>query len=151
MSVMDNFNVPIIDSHRFCIFRVFVFKGIITVGAGDKMFWGRLAAHLAGVPVIVSALHSTGWPDGVGRINRWLTGITDGFIAVADAHGEFLRDCERFPPERVHVIRNGVDCARFRGSEANGALPHVNHRVTIRHDRIGAAQPGKEFVNGHIV
>ncbi len=39
---------------------------IVTVGAGDKMFWGRLAARLAGVRVICSALHSTGWPDGVG-------------------------------------------------------------------------------------
>ena len=86
---------------------------VVTVGAGDKMFWGRLAAHIAGVPVIASALHSTGWPDGVGRINRWLTGITDAFIGVADAHGEFLRDFEKFPAEKVRVIRNGVDCVTF--------------------------------------
>ena len=56
---------------------------LITVGAGDKMFWGRLAAWRAGVPVVASALHSTGWPDGVGRLNRLLTPITDAFIAVA--------------------------------------------------------------------
>ncbi|MEM9588636.1 MAG: glycosyltransferase [Planctomycetota bacterium] len=87
---------------------------VITVGAGDKMFWGRLAAHLAGVPVIASALHSTGWPDGVGRLNRSLTTITDAFIAVADSHGEFLRCHERFPADKVHVIRNGVDCQRFQ-------------------------------------
>ncbi|MCG8650772.1 MAG: glycosyltransferase [Pirellulales bacterium] len=86
---------------------------VVTVGAGDKMFWGRLAAHLAGVPVIASALHSTGWPDGVGKMNRWLTGITDAFIAVADSHGQFLREFERFPADKVHVIRNGVDCQRF--------------------------------------
>ncbi len=29
---------------------------VITVGAGDKMFWGRLAACRVGVPVILSAL-----------------------------------------------------------------------------------------------
>ena len=29
---------------------------IVTVGAGDKMFWGRLAARMAGVPVV--ARHS---------------------------------------------------------------------------------------------
>lgn len=86
---------------------------VITVGAGDKMFWGRLAADLAGVPVIAAALHSTGWPDGVGRMNRLLTGITDAFIAVADSHGEFLRDFERFPAGKIRVIRNGVDCDRF--------------------------------------
>ena len=43
---------------------------IVTVGAGDKMFWGRLAARLAGVPVVVCAIHSTGWPDRIGRVNR---------------------------------------------------------------------------------
>src|SRR4051812_36920584 len=32
---------------------------VVTVGAGDRMFWGRLAARLAGVPVILTALHST--------------------------------------------------------------------------------------------
>ncbi len=87
---------------------------VITVGAGDKMFWGRLAARLAGVPVIASALHSTGWPDGVGRLNRLLTPITDAFIGVADSHGSFLREFEKFPASKVNVIRNGVDCDRFR-------------------------------------
>lgn len=86
---------------------------VITVGAGDKMFWGRLAACLAGVPVICSALHSTGWPDGVGRLNRGLTPLTDAFIAVADSHGEFMRLRERFPADKVHVIRNGIDTTRF--------------------------------------
>ena len=62
---------------------------VITVGAGDKMFWGRLAAKRAKTPVIMAALHSTGWPDGVGRMNRILTNITDAFIAVAEPHREF--------------------------------------------------------------
>jgi glycosyltransferase involved in cell wall biosynthesis len=86
---------------------------VVTVGAGDKMFWGRLAARRVGVPVVLSALHSTGWPDGVGRLNRRLTPITDGFIAVADPHGAFLVTQEGFPAERVFIIPNGVDTARF--------------------------------------
>lgn len=86
---------------------------VVTVGAGDKMFWGRLAAKLAGVPVIVSALHSTGWPDSVGKLNRLLTPITDAFIGVADAHGKHLVKGEHFPPSKVHIIYNGVDTARF--------------------------------------
>ncbi|MCS7467944.1 glycosyltransferase [Stieleria sp. ICT_E10.1] len=92
---------------------------VITVGAGDKMFWGRLAAFVAGVPVIASALHSTGWPDGVGRLNRTLTPLTDAFIAVADSHGKFLHQFEGFPQDKVHVIRNGVDCERFEPNEAH--------------------------------
>lgn len=89
---------------------------VITVGAGDKMFWGRLAARGAGVPVILSALHSTGWPDGVGRLNRMLTGITDGFIAVANHHAEFLVEFEKFPERKVFMIPNGIDTSRFKYS-----------------------------------
>jgi hypothetical protein len=55
------------------LFRERPIDVVITVGAGDKMFWGRLCARRAGVPVVLSALHSTGWPDGIGRLNRWLT------------------------------------------------------------------------------
>ena len=87
---------------------------VVTVGAGDKMFWGRLAARWARVPVVCSALHSTGWPDTVGRLNRLLTPITDAFIAVAAAHGKFLVDQLHFPAAKVHVIPNGIDVERFR-------------------------------------
>src|SRR5262245_23012539 len=82
---------------------------VVTVGAGDKMFWGRLVARHVGVPVIMSALHSTGWPDGIGRLNRLLTPITDAFVAVADSHGAFLVTHENLPIDRVVVIPNGVD------------------------------------------
>lgn len=91
-------------------------SGVVTVGAGDKMFWGRLAARSMKLPVVISALHSTGWPDGVGRANRLLTPLTDAFVAVAHAHGQFLVDFERFPAEKVHVIPNGIDTQRFQYS-----------------------------------
>jgi glycosyltransferase involved in cell wall biosynthesis len=86
---------------------------VITVGAGDKMFWGRLAARHVGVPVILSAIHSTGWPDGIGRLNRMLTPITDSFIAVAASHGQFLAKNLGVDSSRVAVIPNGVDTQRF--------------------------------------
>jgi len=86
---------------------------VVTVGAGDKMFWGRIAARRLGMPVIISALHSTGWPDGVGRLNRMLTPITDAFIAVAASHGQYLSEHEGFPAERIAVIPNGVDTVKF--------------------------------------
>lgn len=95
---------------------------VVTVGAGDKMFWGRLAAWRIGVPVIVSALHSTGWPDCVGRLNRMLTPITDGFIAVAESHGTHLVDRERFPSDKVFVIPNGIDTERFAPLPDTGAV-----------------------------
>ncbi|WDQ18729.1 glycosyltransferase family 4 protein [Rhodopirellula sp. P2] len=104
---------------------------VITVGAGDKMFWGRLAAKLAGVPVIASALHSTGWPDGVGRLNRLLTQITDAFIGVAESHGEFLRTFEKFPANKVRVIRNGIDCERFHPSAECRTSPDVREELGL--------------------
>jgi len=95
------------------LFRANKVDAVITVGAGDKMFWGRLAAKSAGIPVILSALHSTGWPDGVGKLNRLLTRITDGFIAVARNHADFLVDFEKFPESKVFMIPNGIDTSRF--------------------------------------
>jgi glycosyltransferase involved in cell wall biosynthesis len=106
------------------LFRERRIDAVVTVGAGDKMFWGRLAARMAGVPVVLSALHSTGWPDSIGRLNRLrlMTRWTDGFIGVAKAHGKHLIECERFPAEKVHVIPNGVDVARFHPLNRGDAL-----------------------------
>jgi glycosyltransferase involved in cell wall biosynthesis len=119
---------------------------VVTVGAGDKMFWGRLAAWRAGVPVVVSALHSTGWPDGVGKLNRLLTPLTDAFVGVAAEHGRHLVENERFPAEKVHVISNGVDVERFRFSAAARAAvrreldidelaPVVGIVAALRHEK----------------
>ena len=95
---------------------------VVTVGTGDKMFWGRLAARLAGVPVIGSALHSTGYPERVGRLNRLLTPITDAFIAVAASQGRYLALHEGCPAGKIRVIPNGVDTQRFRPRPADPAL-----------------------------
>ena len=83
---------------------------VVTVGTGgDKMFWGRLAGWLAGVPVICSALHSTGLPDHVELPNRLLAPLTDAFIAVAEPHGRYLAEHEGCPAKKIRVIPNGVD------------------------------------------
>jgi len=99
---------------------------VVTVGTGgDKMFWGRLAALLAGVPVICSALHSTGLPDRVERLNRLLAPITDAFIGVAHAHGRYLAEHEGCPAHKVRVIPNGVDVARFRPVASDPGRRHA--------------------------
>jgi len=141
---------------------------VITVGAGDKMFWGRIAAHIAGVPVVLAALHSTGWPDGVGRLNRMLTRWTDRFIAVAEPHGRYLVENEFFPACKVSVIPNGVDTERFRPNSAARApirsflgipaqapvfgivaalRPEKNHALFVAAaERIGRAVPDAHFL-----
>lgn len=88
---------------------------VVTVGTGgDRMFWGRLAAWRAGVPVILSALHSTGYPVRVERLNRLLTPITDGFIGCAKPHSAYLVQGEGCPRNKVFTVWNGVDVDRFR-------------------------------------
>lgn len=88
---------------------------VVTVGTGgDRMFWGRLAGWRAGVPVILSALHATGYPMRVERMNRMLTPITDGFIGCAKSHSAFLVEGERCPRDKVFTVWNGVDVKRFR-------------------------------------
>ena len=106
--------------------RLFVERridAVITVGTGgDKMFWGRMAAWRAGVPVIASALHSTGLPDHVEWLNRQLAPLTDAFIAVAAPHAVYLAEHEGCPAAKVRVIPNGVDIERFRPLEPEAAL-----------------------------
>jgi len=88
---------------------------VITVGTGgDKMFWGRLCGWLARVPVIASALHSTGLPDRVELPNRLLAPLTDSFIGCAEPHAEYLARAEGCPAARIRVIPNGVDTDRFQ-------------------------------------
>jgi glycosyltransferase involved in cell wall biosynthesis len=96
---------------------------VVTVGTGgDKMFWGRLAAWLAGVPVICSALHSTGLPDRVEFSNRLLAPITDAFIGVAEPHGKYLAESEGCPAEKIAIVPNGVDVEKFHPRWPNPSL-----------------------------
>lgn len=96
---------------------------VVTVGTGgDKMFWGRLCGKLAGVPVLTSAIHSTGVPDHVELPNRLLAPITDGFVAVAESHAKYLAEHEGCPPERIFVIPNGVDVRKFHPGLSNCRL-----------------------------
>lgn len=141
---------------------------VVTVGTGgDKMFWGRLAAWRAGVPVIISALHSTGLPDRVEWLNRRLAPLTDAFIAVAAPHARYLAEHEGCPVDKVRVIPNGVDTERFCRRPANAALraalgiaprapvaaivaalrPEKNHPLFLRAAaQIRAAMPAARFL-----
>jgi glycosyltransferase involved in cell wall biosynthesis len=141
---------------------------LVTVGAGDKMFWGRIAAFRARLPVIASALHSTGWPDSIGFLNRQLTPITDAYIAVAAAHARHLVQSERLPASKVFIVPNGIDTRAFSPGRGAGislrrrfnlppaaplcvivaALrPEKNHRRFLRiATRVKRTLPQSEFV-----
>ena len=86
---------------------------------GDGRHWrrqdvlGRLAAWLAGIPVICSASPLTG-PGPCRVVQLIATLLTDAFIGVAESHGRHLTEREGCPANRVRVIPNGVDVDRFR-------------------------------------
>jgi glycosyltransferase involved in cell wall biosynthesis len=97
---------------------------LVTVGAGDTMFWGRLAARRAGLPVMLS---SVGWRsecDGISWLNRLraLARWTDGFITDTEAHARQLREAHGFPASKVHIIHSGVDVVRFCPSRQGKAI-----------------------------
>lgn len=83
---------------------------------------GRLAAKLAGVPIILHSIHGFGFtpsqPPMVQRLlialERLAARVTTGFIAVSDANRRQGVALGLFPADRCTVIRSGIDRALFR-------------------------------------
>lgn len=72
--------------------------------------WGRLAAALAGIPVVVAHEHSAFSLDSPLRrlVDRALVPVTDRWVAVSQVLARDLVRCEGLPQARVAVIRNGI-------------------------------------------
>ncbi|MDQ6941140.1 MAG: glycosyltransferase [Candidatus Eremiobacteraeota bacterium] len=76
-------------------------------------YWGRLAAVLAGVPVIVHTEHNSDLIPPHPRalftaLNRILNPRTNAFIAFTAVQREQVAKAEAMPVDRVAVIPNGV-------------------------------------------
>jgi glycosyltransferase involved in cell wall biosynthesis len=83
-------------------------------------FHGRLAARLAGVPVVISTLHNNDvWANNwfLGRLYGATAYWADRLIAVSSEVREFHLRKTRVPPQKIVVIENGVDVAAFTGHE----------------------------------
>jgi glycosyltransferase involved in cell wall biosynthesis len=90
---------------------------------------GVPAAKLAGVPVVVSRLDLVHWH---GKVRHLALAAASHAADVVIANCEAVRDLvvhrERVPLERVEVIRNGLDVARFdalRAEPLAAPLPEV--------------------------
>jgi glycosyltransferase involved in cell wall biosynthesis len=83
---------------------------------------GRLAARLAGVPVIIHSIHGFGFTrDQSWPVRRTLIAleclvakITTRFFAVSEANRQLGVELGFFPADRCAVIRSGVDLAAIR-------------------------------------
>jgi glycosyltransferase involved in cell wall biosynthesis len=97
-------------------------------------YWGRLAAVLAGVPLIVHTEHNPDLTPPAPRwvfasLNRLLNPRTTAFIDFTPRRREELAQAEAIPLERIVVIPNGIPAVdgapgrRERGRAALGLAP----------------------------
>jgi glycosyltransferase involved in cell wall biosynthesis len=102
--------------------------------------YGRLAARLARVPCIVASVHNVYTIDRKLHrriLNRFLARFTDRVIAVSLAVKEDIVRYDALPPDKVSVIYNGIDRARFsakdtgRARYALGIAPNIPVLGTI--------------------
>lgn len=77
--------------------------------------WGRLAAILAGVPVIISTEHninlSESWLKRL--IKKFLSLFTDKIIAVSEGVKEYSIQKDKISSKKIEVIYNGIDLEKF--------------------------------------
>jgi len=82
------------------------------LGRADN--FGRLAARLARVPVIVTTVHNVdAWKANIlfRRIDAWTSRYANQIVACSGRVGEHLRELGLVPNEKITVIRNGI-CLR---------------------------------------
>lgn len=84
--------------------------------------WGRLAARLAGIRVVVSTEHSMNRDHGFLRrfMKRRLVPLTSRFIAVSDEAKAYMVGVEGIPKTKVRVVKNGIDMSRVLQRSARG-------------------------------
>jgi len=115
-------------------------------------FHGRLAARMAGVPVVVSTLHNADdwaqrWP--MGALYGATARFTDKLIAVSDEIRRFHIEKTGVPAGKVTVIENGVDIRRFKRIQAAGEKIRAEYGISpasILFGIIGRLKPQKDHV-----
>jgi len=77
--------------------------------------WGRAAAVLTRVPVVIASERAADvWKGALRRwLDRRLARASDAVLTNADAVRRFCIERIRLPDEKMHVIRNGLDLREF--------------------------------------
>ena len=90
---------------------------IYTFGHPNTVIFAYLAKVRQLVDAFVVSYHATGHEHGGRAVQRYLLPMlrrADAFIAVANAHRDYLADVEGLPREKIRVIHNGVDASVYR-------------------------------------
>jgi len=76
--------------------------------------WGRIAAWIARVPVVISTEHNVNADHGALKrtIKGWLSHITTRFIAISEIVRRNMMEREHIPAKLITVIPNGIDMAQ---------------------------------------
>ena len=86
-------------------------------------FHGRLAARLAGVPVVIGGLHNSDpWAKNrlLGLMYGGTARFTDRLLSVSEEVKQYHVERTGVSPEKILTIENGVDVERFKGQDAAG-------------------------------
>lgn len=81
--------------------------------AGDT--WGRLAARLAHVPIIISTEHNINLDEGKLKkiIKKILSNFSQKIVAVSNQVKKYQVEVEKIPTHKLMVINNGINLADF--------------------------------------
>ena len=99
--------------------------------------FGCFAAKIAGVPAIVSSRHlddafryRARWR----RIHRRLWRMFDAGIAISDAMKQFALEIEGAPPEKISVVRYGMEYRWLRDEDINSARQRLRAELNLESD-----------------
>ena len=84
--------------------------------------WAGLAAHFAGVPLVVKTEHNINLDEGGFKIliKHWTAFVFKIMIAISPAVRDWMIERERMPAEKIKVIYNGIEVSRFADKEVKG-------------------------------
>jgi glycosyltransferase involved in cell wall biosynthesis len=108
----------------------------------DAVFIGSVAARWAGLKHRFLAVHSTGlWGkrSSFSASDRLVLGSYERIVALAKAHADYLAGREGIAAERIRIIPNGVDAARFRPARSGDERRAMRSALSIPESRFVVA------------
>ncbi len=74
---------------------------------------GACAGHRLGIPIVAGIRVAEQRLNGHGWLQRRTAPLVERYVCLSQSVADFAKQVMRLPPEKVMVIRNGIDVARF--------------------------------------